>query len=271
MPDRYCHYPSSPSSLVSESSMEGSGAGDNTSSSEDENQHRSYILAQTTLSCNTPVKQKSKRSQGRLLDKLLRLGKKSETNAEKQEKDLVSRCPPERELQPSKVEQSGQNCGSTASSRQGGTPRSKDPVEITLSGGRSVTESNMTRSLDKNGSCPREGTQALQSMEYVSVQSNSLHGPSQKSSRSVLIGSRLKSSGVESVGKRKVKVILLGDPGVGKSTFLQTLVRGEYQPSSKMSNILSAQTSLVVTHSGQEVEIEIQDTAGELEFLLFLF
>ncbi|XP_005107372.2 GTP-binding protein Rab-3D, partial [Aplysia californica] len=75
--------------------------------------------------------------------------------------------------------------------------------------------------------------------------------------------SRKLSKGIQ---KYKVRLITLGDPAVGKSSFLDALVKGGGTPGTHAQRGVNghlSQVNKVVRHGDHEVELDIRDTAGQ--------
>ncbi|GFR90448.1 Ras-related protein Rap-1b [Elysia marginata] len=94
---------------------------------------------------------------------------------------------------------------------------------------------------------------------------------SRKSSLSTLFSFRRSSNASQRKAEQekppqKLRLILVGNNGVGKSTFLQTLVSGNFRPSNVNTNLCSAHTRCTIIHKGRFIELDIQDTAGQERF-----
>ena len=241
MLDGHCH-DSSRSKLVPAVYSELDPEETFSSVSEDEEAHRSYIQSDAAPTEAPSLKQSKNWFKGALLYMLLRRGSKNKDNQE--EKSQGQKSARSKSLDATSTSKTnGQVSGMESSGVYRGR-RSVPEVFIYGSGVRDA-QSVTPQRLDKS-----------------SLGSVSVVGHNQKSYQSTLSDSRLGSHGKEVTTKRTVRVIMLGDPGVGKSTFLQTLVKGEFVPSNKMSNIMASHTTVHLTHGKHNVELEIQDTAG---------
>ncbi|GFS25020.1 Ras-related protein Rab-23 [Elysia marginata] len=254
---------SSSSLTASNTSLNGSDEEDYDSLSEDEGLHRSYIVSQPPLRTPAHVRKTNKCHKRSLFRRLLHFGKKQEEDSRNWQTDN-SKLDSSTDCEGQSIKITDTSVSNPNVCESNGT-KAEDGR---LNGVKSQSEPEQPGLRSKNGNIRDTAGHNQQRVREMSAESSSFCDNSQKTIKSSLVGSRLYANrgGEEFFGKRKVKVILLGDPGVGKSTFLQTLVTGKFVPSDKISNILSAQTNLVLTHAGQEVELEIQDTAGQERF-----
>ncbi|XP_010253976.1 PREDICTED: ras-related protein RABF1-like [Nelumbo nucifera] len=61
----------------------------------------------------------------------------------------------------------------------------------------------------------------------------------------------------------RVKLVLLGDSGVGKSCIVLRFVRGQFDPNSKVTVGASFLSQTIALHDSTTVKFEIWDTAGQ--------
>lgn len=71
------------------------------------------------------------------------------------------------------------------------------------------------------------------------------------------------SSGASDPKNLKVKLVLLGDSGVGKSCIVLRFVRGQFDPSSKVTVGASFLSQTIALQDSTTVKFEIWDTAGQ--------
>ncbi|KAL1817420.1 ras-related protein RABF1 [Daucus carota subsp. sativus] len=71
------------------------------------------------------------------------------------------------------------------------------------------------------------------------------------------------SSGAPDPKNLKVKLVLLGDSGVGKSCIVLRFVRGQFDPSSKVTVGASFLSQTIALQDSTTVKFEIWDTAGQ--------
>ncbi|KAK1396452.1 ras-related protein RABF1 [Heracleum sosnowskyi] len=71
------------------------------------------------------------------------------------------------------------------------------------------------------------------------------------------------SSGALDPKNLKVKLVLLGDSGVGKSCIVLRFVRGQFDPSSKVTVGASFLSQTIALQDSTTVKFEIWDTAGQ--------
>lgn len=76
-------------------------------------------------------------------------------------------------------------------------------------------------------------------------------------------GSSLESSGVSDSKNLRIKLVLLGDSGVGKSCIVLRFVRGQFDPSSKVTVGASFLSQTIALQDSTTVKFEIWDTAGQ--------
>eukprot|EP01018_Ginkgo_biloba_P033628 Gb_41296 [translate_table: standard] len=85
--------------------------------------------------------------------------------------------------------------------------------------------------------------------------------PGKRSGR--LGGSGPESSGVFDSKNLRIKLVLLGDSGVGKSCIVLRFVRGQFDPSSKVTVGASFLSQTIALQDSTTVKFEIWDTAGQ--------
>lgn len=68
-----------------------------------------------------------------------------------------------------------------------------------------------------------------------------------------------------STPQREVKVVLLGDTGVGKSSLVLRFVTNSYKPYSE-STIGASFMSKVIMSNGKQIKFQIWDTAGQEKY-----
>ncbi|KAL9265639.1 Ras-related protein [Drosera capensis] len=71
------------------------------------------------------------------------------------------------------------------------------------------------------------------------------------------------SAGAADVKNLKVKLVLLGDSGVGKSCIVLRFVRGQFDPTSKVTVGASFLSQTIALQDSTTVKFEIWDTAGQ--------
>ncbi|XP_022765437.1 ras-related protein RABF1 isoform X1 [Durio zibethinus] len=82
----------------------------------------------------------------------------------------------------------------------------------------------------------------------------------------------LENSGVPDAKNLRVKLVLLGDSGVGKSCIVLRFVRGQFDPTSKVTVGASFLSQTIALQDSTTVKFEIWDTAGqEREELIVYF
>ncbi|KAL8257749.1 hypothetical protein R6Q59_029790 [Mikania micrantha] len=69
--------------------------------------------------------------------------------------------------------------------------------------------------------------------------------------------------GDSNAGNLRVKLVLLGDSGVGKSCIVLRFVRGQFDPTSKVTVGASFLTQTIALQDSTTVKFEIWDTAGQ--------
>eukprot|EP00252_Welwitschia_mirabilis_P015387 TRINITY_DN33815_c0_g1_i1.p1 TRINITY_DN33815_c0_g1~~TRINITY_DN33815_c0_g1_i1.p1 ORF type:complete len:203 (+),score=49.72 TRINITY_DN33815_c0_g1_i1:263-871(+) len=76
-------------------------------------------------------------------------------------------------------------------------------------------------------------------------------------------GSALEGSAASDSKVLRVKLVLLGDSGVGKSCIVLRFVRGQFDPSSKVTVGASFLSQTIALQDSTTVKFEIWDTAGQ--------
>lgn len=76
-------------------------------------------------------------------------------------------------------------------------------------------------------------------------------------------GLNSENSGVPDPKNLKVKLVLLGDSGVGKSCIVLRFVRGQFDPTSKVTVGASFLSQTIALQDSTTVKFEIWDTAGQ--------
>ncbi|KAK6228255.1 hypothetical protein QUC31_006362, partial [Theobroma cacao] len=71
------------------------------------------------------------------------------------------------------------------------------------------------------------------------------------------------NSGVPDAKNLRVKLVLLGDSGVGKSCIVLRFVRGQFDPTSKVTVGASFLSQTIALQDSTTVKFEIWDTAGQ--------
>ncbi|XP_073037219.1 ras-related protein RABF1-like isoform X2 [Primulina eburnea] len=71
------------------------------------------------------------------------------------------------------------------------------------------------------------------------------------------------NGGSNDVNNLKVKLVLLGDSGVGKSCIVLRFVRGQFDPTSKVTVGASFLSQTIALQDSTTVKFEIWDTAGQ--------
>ncbi|KAF2295640.1 hypothetical protein GH714_033382 [Hevea brasiliensis] len=71
------------------------------------------------------------------------------------------------------------------------------------------------------------------------------------------------SNGVPDAKNLRVKLVLLGDSGVGKSCIVLRFVRGQFDPTSKVTIGASFLSQTIALQDSTTVKFEIWDTAGQ--------
>lgn len=82
-------------------------------------------------------------------------------------------------------------------------------------------------------------------------------------SSGLIRGSSLENSGVSDSKNLRIKLVLLGDSGVGKSCIVLRFVRGQFDPSSKVTVGASFLSQTIALQDSTTVKFEIWDTAGQ--------
>ncbi|XP_041001424.1 ras-related protein RABF1 [Juglans microcarpa x Juglans regia] len=78
-----------------------------------------------------------------------------------------------------------------------------------------------------------------------------------------LSGPNLENGGVADPKNLRVKLVLLGDSGVGKSCIVLRFVRGQFDPTSKVTVGASFLSQTIALQDSTTVKFEIWDTAGQ--------
>ncbi|XP_020599216.1 ras-related protein RABF1, partial [Phalaenopsis equestris] len=73
----------------------------------------------------------------------------------------------------------------------------------------------------------------------------------------------LEHSGINDPKNIRVKLVLLGDSGVGKSCIVLRFVRGQFDPTSKVTVGASFLSQTIALQDSTTVKFEIWDTAGQ--------
>eukprot|EP00262_Sarcandra_glabra_P006190 TRINITY_DN18311_c0_g1_i1.p1 TRINITY_DN18311_c0_g1~~TRINITY_DN18311_c0_g1_i1.p1 ORF type:complete len:201 (+),score=48.65 TRINITY_DN18311_c0_g1_i1:107-709(+) len=76
-------------------------------------------------------------------------------------------------------------------------------------------------------------------------------------------GLNSENSGVADTKNLRVKLVLLGDSGVGKSCIVLRFVRGQFDPTSKVTVGASFLSQTIALQDSTTVKFEIWDTAGQ--------
>ncbi|KAJ7975032.1 Ras-related protein [Quillaja saponaria] len=76
-------------------------------------------------------------------------------------------------------------------------------------------------------------------------------------------GPNLENGGVQDAKNLRVKLVLLGDSGVGKSCIVLRFVRGQFDPTSKVTVGASFLSQTIALQDSTTVKFEIWDTAGQ--------
>ncbi|KAJ6983411.1 ras-related protein RABF1 isoform X1 [Populus alba] len=71
------------------------------------------------------------------------------------------------------------------------------------------------------------------------------------------------SSGVADAKNLRVKLVLLGDSGVGKSCIVLRFVRGQFDPTSKVTIGASFLSQTIALQDSTTIKFDIWDTAGQ--------
>ncbi|KAH8497333.1 hypothetical protein H0E87_019853 [Populus deltoides] len=71
------------------------------------------------------------------------------------------------------------------------------------------------------------------------------------------------SGGVADAKNLRVKLVLLGDSGVGKSCIVLRFVRGQFDPTSKVTIGASFLSQTIALQDSTTIKFEIWDTAGQ--------
>ncbi|KAL4191176.1 hypothetical protein AMTRI_Chr07g28420 [Amborella trichopoda] len=82
-------------------------------------------------------------------------------------------------------------------------------------------------------------------------------------SSGLLSGPNLENSAVFDAKNLRVKLVLLGDSGVGKSCIVLRFVRGQFDPTSKVTVGASFLSQTIALQDSTTVKFEIWDTAGQ--------
>ncbi|GMP69149.1 hypothetical protein CsSME_00028519 [Camellia sinensis var. sinensis] len=78
-----------------------------------------------------------------------------------------------------------------------------------------------------------------------------------------LAGPNSENGGVPDAKNLRVKLVLLGDSGVGKSCIVLRFVRGQFDPTSKVTVGASFLSQTIALQDSTTVKFEIWDTAGQ--------
>ncbi|KAF4400019.1 hypothetical protein CsatB_011407 [Cannabis sativa] len=78
-----------------------------------------------------------------------------------------------------------------------------------------------------------------------------------------LAGPNLENAGAPDSKNLRVKLVLLGDSGVGKSCIVLRFVRGQFDPTSKVTVGASFLSQTIALQDSTTVKFEIWDTAGQ--------
>ncbi|XP_057979184.1 ras-related protein RABF1 isoform X1 [Malania oleifera] len=78
-----------------------------------------------------------------------------------------------------------------------------------------------------------------------------------------LAGLNSEGAGVSDAKNLRVKLVLLGDSGVGKSCIVLRFVRGQFDPTSKVTVGASFLSQTIALQDSTTVKFEIWDTAGQ--------
>ncbi|KAF9594727.1 hypothetical protein IFM89_034710 [Coptis chinensis] len=84
-----------------------------------------------------------------------------------------------------------------------------------------------------------------------------------RNSTARLTGFNSESNGATDSKNLKVKLVLLGDSGVGKSCIVLRFVRGQFDPTSKVTVGASFLSQTIALQDSSTVKFEIWDTAGQ--------
>ncbi|GLJ45282.1 hypothetical protein SUGI_0953040 [Cryptomeria japonica] len=76
-------------------------------------------------------------------------------------------------------------------------------------------------------------------------------------------GSTLENTGASDPKNLRIKLVLLGDSGVGKSCIVLRFVRGQFDPASKVTVGASFLSQTIALQDSTTVKFEIWDTAGQ--------
>ncbi|XP_059457937.1 ras-related protein RABF1-like [Corylus avellana] len=78
-----------------------------------------------------------------------------------------------------------------------------------------------------------------------------------------LAGPNIENGGAPDPKNLRVKLVLLGDSGVGKSCIVLRFVRGQFDPTSKVTVGASFLSQTIALQDSTTVKFEIWDTAGQ--------
>ncbi|KAH0979954.1 hypothetical protein GBA52_007131 [Prunus armeniaca] len=84
-----------------------------------------------------------------------------------------------------------------------------------------------------------------------------------RSSSGRLVGPNSENGGASDAKNLRVKLVLLGDSGVGKSCIVLRFVRGQFDPTSKVTVGASFLSQTIALQDSTTVKFEIWDTAGQ--------
>ncbi|EXC32913.1 Ras-related protein RABF1 [Morus notabilis] len=87
--------------------------------------------------------------------------------------------------------------------------------------------------------------------------------PDRGSASARLVGQNSENGGASDSKNIRVKLVLLGDSGVGKSCIVLRFVRGQFDPTSKVTVGASFLSQTIALQDSTTVKFEIWDTAGQ--------
>ncbi|GFO13762.1 ras-like GTP-binding protein ypt1 [Plakobranchus ocellatus] len=225
-------------------------------SSEDEDKHRSHALSEPSFSSSSSARYKNKISKEKLLDRFIRFTR----NGEKRYKRRLSENTTE--YSNTEAEDELQQTTETLTSVTTGASQRRKSLDKELKSVESkfgAQDSRLRRGKEfKKGILGVRNS--LHAIGHTPKVVESRHRASELSLRTVRLSTDLSGS-----FSKKIRVILVGDPGVGKSTFLQSLINGQYSPANEISNLL-ADSSFSINHNGRDLDMDIRDTAGQERF-----
>ncbi|BBG97793.1 Ras-related small GTP-binding family protein [Prunus dulcis] len=105
-----------------------------------------------------------------------------------------------------------------------------------------------------------------QEYQRVSARHGLLCLPS-RSSSGRLVGPNSENGGASDAKNLRVKLVLLGDSGVGKSCIVLRFVRGQFDPTSKVTVGASFLSQTIALQDSTTVKFEIWDTAGQERYV----